>query len=86
MVAAITDMLMKSKSSDKIILALPSKSFSGTKIDLSNLRIVTIDANTFSQAFEGIYYHKSYFIGKLNHGVEVLIYCIVMTKGVEKIW
>lgn len=75
-------MLMKSKSSDKIILALPPKSFSGTKIDLSNLRIVTIDASTFSQAFEGIYNHKSYFIGKSNHGVEVLIYCIVMTKGV----
>jgi hypothetical protein len=75
-------MLLKCKSTDKIILCLPPKSFSGTKIDLSNLRIVSIDADSFSQAFEGIYQHKSYFIGKSNHGVSVLMYCIVMTKGI----
>lgn len=78
----MTDMLFKVKSTDKIILALPSKSFSGTKIDLSNLRLVSIDASCFSQAFEGIWNHRTYFNGKSNHGVSVLMYCVVMTKGI----
>lgn len=75
-------MLFKVKSTDKIILALPPKSFSGTKIDLSNLRLVTIDASTFPQAFEGIWSHRTYFNGKTNHGVAVLMYCVVMTKSI----
>jgi hypothetical protein len=85
-VAAIADMLFKVRTGDKIILALPPKSFSGTKIDLSNLRLVGIDASTFAQAFEGVWQNKTYFIGKSNHGVAVLMYSIIMTKTIDRIW
>lgn len=84
--AAIADMLFKVKTGSKIILALPPKSFSGTKVDLSNLRLLSIDANTFTQLFEGVWQNKTYFIGKSNHGVAILMYSIIMTKTIEKIW
>jgi len=44
-------MLYKCRSNDKIILAIPPKSFSGTKLDISSFRIVNIDASNFVQAF-----------------------------------
>ena len=51
LVAAITDMLFKSRSSDKIVLALPPKSFAGLKLDISSFRIVTLETSTFSQTY-----------------------------------
>jgi hypothetical protein len=53
LVAAITDLLFKVKSTDKITLALPPKG--ANKIDPNNLRINIIDANDFPTAFAGIW-------------------------------
>lgn len=54
--AAITDVLWKVKSSDKIILAFPPKGAS--KIDVNNLRINMIDANDFPTAFAGVWANR----------------------------
>jgi hypothetical protein len=46
-------MLWKVKSTDKFLLAFPPKGAS--KVEISNLRTVTIDANDFTSAFAGIW-------------------------------
>jgi hypothetical protein len=51
--AAITDMLWKVKSTDKLILAFPPKGAS--KVEINNLRTTIIEANDFSSAFAGVW-------------------------------
>ena len=76
---------MKVKSSDKIYLTLPPKNFAGNKIDPDNLSLYIVEADNFKSAFDSIWNHRSSFIGQSNHGVTVLLYSIVMTKGPENI-
>jgi hypothetical protein len=85
LVAAIADMLLKVKSSDKLYLLLPHSSFSGHKIEIASLRVLTITATSFATAFEALYQHRSSFIGENNHGVAILMYSIIMTKGITAI-
>ncbi len=56
LIAAITDMLWKVKSTDKIILAFSPRGAS--KIDVNNLRINMIDANDFPSAFAGVWANR----------------------------
>jgi hypothetical protein len=76
-------MLWKVKTGDKIYLAIPNSGAS--KVDINYLRIITIQAIDFVAAFEGIWSYKDYLIGLSNHGVTVLMYSIVFTKGCETI-
>lgn len=81
--AAISDMLYKSRNDqNKVILALPPKGFAGTKIDFSGLKIYTLDGTTFEGFYESMLNFRSYFVGKSNHGVTVLMICMIMTKGI----
>ena len=56
MVAAITDILYKVKSDDKITLAFLPKG--ATKSDVNNLRINVIDANNVETAFSGVWMNR----------------------------
>ncbi len=49
-------MLWKVKSTDKFILAFPPKG--ATKVEISNLRTVTLEANDFLVAFAGIWSYR----------------------------
>lgn len=51
--AAITNLLWKVKSSDKINLGFPVKGAS--KVDLASIRLVSLEANDFSTAFAGVW-------------------------------
>ena len=83
LVAALTDLLYKVKSTDKIILAFPPRGSS--KIDINNLKISVIDANDFKTAFSGLWAYREEFIGEKNFGVASLLYSVVLTKGSDKI-
>ena len=61
LVGAITNLLWKVKSSERITLAFPPKG--ANKIDINNLRIVTFDANNFNTAFSGVWASRDEFIG-----------------------
>mgnify|MGYP002784082190 CR=1 FL=1 len=83
LVAAITNMLWKVKSSDKFFLAFPPKGAS--KVEINNLRTTIIDANDFVSAFAGIWSARDEYIGTNNHGVAALLYSVVLTKGIDLI-
>jgi hypothetical protein len=85
LVAAITDMFLKVKSGDTVYLLLPARSFSDTKLDISTLRKVPLQADSFPQLFSGVYHHRSYFLGRSNHGVALLMYSLILSKGIERI-
>ena len=61
LVAAITNLLWKVKSSEKITLVFPPKG--ATKIDINNLRVVSFDANNFNTAFSAVWANRDEFIG-----------------------
>jgi hypothetical protein len=52
-VAALTNLFWKLRSSDKLTLAFPPRG--ATKVDISNLRIVTFDTPDFATAFAGVW-------------------------------
>lgn len=66
-------------------MSLPPKGFAASKIDYNSLKMYTIDASSFENAFESLAGFKNYFIGNNNHGVTVLMICMIMTKGIQKI-
>lgn len=76
-------MLWKVKSTDKIHLAFPPKGAS--KVEISNLRTVVIEANDFAAAFAGVWSSRDEYIGNTNHGVAALLYSVVLTKGPDNI-
>lgn len=80
---ALTNLLWKIKSTDKLFLAFPPKGSS--KIDINNLKIAIIDAPDFKTAFSGVWAFREEFIGEKNFGVASLLYSAVLTKGIEKI-
>jgi hypothetical protein len=82
-VAAITNLLWKVKSTDKITLAIPARGAS--KVDIATVRVISIEANDFPTAFSGLWPLRDEFIGSSNHGVVSLLLSSVLTRGFEKI-
>lgn len=45
-----------------------------------------MNPDTYETLYEAIWTYKSSFIGQMNHGVTLLVYSIVMTKGIDNIY